>query len=56
MEASKTSGNAILKLGFSTFRMPRGGCQQVVESALAAGYRHIDTAERRLRAASMWTR
>jgi 2,5-diketo-D-gluconate reductase B len=45
MEAFKTNGIAIPKLGFGTFRMPGGGCQPVVESALAAGYRHIDTAE-----------
>jgi hypothetical protein len=43
MEAFKTSGNAILKLGFSTFRISRG--MPVVESAFAAGYRHVDTAE-----------
>jgi|HubBroStandDraft_2_1064218.scaffolds.fasta_scaffold43353_2 2,5-diketo-D-gluconate reductase B len=45
MEALKTNGIAIPKLGFGTFRMPGGGCQPVVENALAAGYRHIDTAE-----------
>ncbi|WP_420996807.1 aldo/keto reductase [Cupriavidus sp. 30B13] len=33
------------RLGFGTFRMPGGGCQPVVENALALGYRHIDTAE-----------
>jgi 2,5-diketo-D-gluconate reductase B len=45
MQAFKTNGIAIPKLGFGTFRMPGGGCQPVVESALASGYRHIDTAE-----------
>lgn len=35
---------AIPRLGFGTFRMPGGGCRPVVESALALGYRHIDTA------------
>ena len=34
----------IPRLGFGTFRMPGGGCQPVVESALALGYRHLDTA------------
>lgn len=40
-----TQGISIPRLGFGTFRMPGGGCQPVVESALALGYRHIDTAE-----------
>jgi 2,5-diketo-D-gluconate reductase B len=35
---------SIPRLGFGTFRMPYGGCQPVVESALALGYRHLDTA------------
>lgn len=39
-----TQGVSIPRLGFGTFRMPGGGCQPVVESALALGYRHIDTA------------
>ncbi len=34
----------IPRLGIGTFRMPGGGCQPVVESALALGFRHIDTA------------
>lgn len=34
----------IPRLGFGTFRMPGGGCRPVVESALALGYRHLDTA------------
>jgi 2,5-diketo-D-gluconate reductase B len=37
-------GITIPRLGFGTFRMPGGDCQSVVESALALGYRHIDTA------------
>ena len=35
---------SIPRLGFGTFRMPGGGCEPVVESALALGYRHLDTA------------
>ncbi|HEY3598619.1 MAG TPA: aldo/keto reductase, partial [Paraburkholderia sp.] len=45
MEAIETQGIKIPRLGFGTFRMPGDGCQPVVESALALGYRHIDTAE-----------
>lgn len=44
MEAIKTQGIEIARLGFGTFRMPGGDCQPVVESALQVGYRHIDTA------------
>src|SRR5260370_10418929 len=44
MEKIQTQGVAIPRLGFGTFRMPGGGCQPVVESALALGYRHLDTA------------
>jgi len=33
-----------IRLGFGTFRMPGGGCRPLVESALALGYRHLDTA------------
>ena len=40
----QTQGVAIPRLGFGTFRMPGGGCQPVVESALGLGFRHIDTA------------
>jgi 2,5-diketo-D-gluconate reductase B len=32
------------RLGFGTFRMPGADAQPVVESAIALGYRHIDTA------------
>ena len=35
---------SIPRLGFGTFRMPDGGYQPVVESALALGHRHLDTA------------
>jgi 2,5-diketo-D-gluconate reductase B len=44
MENIITQGVSIPRLGFGTFRMPGDGCQVVVESALALGYRHIDTA------------
>jgi 2,5-diketo-D-gluconate reductase B len=44
MEKIQTQGVAIPRLGFGTFRMPGGGCQPVVESALGLGFRHIDTA------------
>src|ERR1700675_2291974 len=44
MEKIQTQGVAIPRLGFGTFRMPGGGCQPVVESALGLGYRHLDTA------------
>lgn len=44
METIKTQNIRIPRLGFGTFRMPGGDCQPVVESALALGYRHIDTA------------
>jgi len=39
-----TRNVSIPRLGFGAFRMPGGGCQPVVESALALGYRHLDTA------------
>jgi hypothetical protein len=32
-------------LGFGTFRMLEGGCQPVVESAIALGYRHCSVAK-----------
>jgi len=44
METITTQGVAIPRLGFGTFRMPGTDAQPVVESALALGYRHIDTA------------
>jgi 2,5-diketo-D-gluconate reductase B len=45
MQTLQTRGIAVPRLGFGTFRMPGDDCQPVVESALALGYRHIDTAE-----------
>jgi 2,5-diketo-D-gluconate reductase B len=44
MDTITTQGVSIPRLGFGTFRMPGGDCQPVVESALALGYRHLDTA------------
>ncbi|MDR2930511.1 MAG: aldo/keto reductase [Propionibacteriaceae bacterium] len=37
-------GNTIPQLGFGTFKVEPGLTQGIVEEALAAGYRHIDTA------------
>jgi 2,5-diketo-D-gluconate reductase B len=44
MQSLTTQGVAIPRLGFGTFRMPGLDAQPVVESAIALGYRHIDTA------------
>ena len=44
MKTIKTRGIEIPRLGFGTFRMPGGESQPVVESAIALGFRHIDTA------------
>jgi hypothetical protein len=44
MEMITAKGVAIPRLGFGTFRMPGADAQPVVESAIALGYRHIDTA------------
>ena len=44
MDTIITRDVRIPRLGFGTFRMPDGGYQPVVESALALGYRHLDTA------------
>jgi 2,5-diketo-D-gluconate reductase B len=44
MDTISSQGVAIPRLGFGTFRMPGGGAQPVVESAIALGFRHIDTA------------
>jgi 2,5-diketo-D-gluconate reductase B len=44
MKMIKTQGVDIPRLGFGTFRMPGGESQPVVESAIALGFRHIDTA------------
>src|SRR5436305_9809504 len=45
MEDLKTQGISLPRLGLGTFRMQGGVCRAAVESALALGYRHIDTAE-----------
>jgi 2,5-diketo-D-gluconate reductase A len=37
-------GVDVPQLGFGVFQVPPEDTQQVVEEALAAGYRHIDTA------------
>ncbi len=45
MEYLKTQGISLPRLGLGTFRMQGDACRDAVESALAIGYRHIDTAE-----------
>jgi 2,5-diketo-D-gluconate reductase B len=45
MEQIKTQGISLPRLGLGTFRMQGEVCRDAVESALALGYRHIDTAE-----------
>jgi 2,5-diketo-D-gluconate reductase B len=45
MENIKTRGINLPPLGLGTFRMQGDVCREAVESALAIGYRHIDTAE-----------
>src|SRR5438128_10943122 len=45
MEHLQTQGISLPKLGLGTFRMQGDACRAAVESALALGYRHIDTAE-----------
>lgn len=45
MEAITTGGLHMPRLGLGTFRMQGAVCQSAVESALALGYRHIDTAQ-----------
>src|ERR1700759_4886709 len=45
MEYFSTQGIRMPRLGFGTFRMQGEVCRAAVESALALGYRHIDTAE-----------
>jgi 2,5-diketo-D-gluconate reductase A len=37
-------GVEVPQLGFGVFQVPPEDTQQVVEEALAAGYRHVDTA------------
>ena len=38
------NGVTVPQLGFGVFQVPQEQTQQVVEDALEAGYRHIDTA------------
>ena len=45
MEAFQTQGIRLPRLGLGTYRMQGDVCRAAVESALALGYRHIDTAE-----------
>ena len=45
MDTFNTQGIRMPRLGFGTFRMQGDVCRAAVESALALGYRHIDTAE-----------
>lgn len=45
MDVLKTQGISLPRLGLGTFRMQGDACRAAVESALALGYRHIDTAE-----------
>lgn len=44
MKTVTTRDVSIPRLGFGTFRMPGDSCQPAVESAIALGYRHFDTA------------
>jgi 2,5-diketo-D-gluconate reductase B len=45
METFQTQGIQLPRLGLGTYRMQGDVCRAAVESALALGYRHIDTAE-----------
>ena len=45
MEYLQTQSISLPRLGLGTFRMQGDACRAAVESALALGYRHIDTAE-----------
>jgi 2,5-diketo-D-gluconate reductase B len=45
LEVLQTQGISLPRLGLGTFRMQGEACRAAVESALALGYRHIDTAE-----------
>lgn len=44
MDTITTQGVTIPRLGFGTFRMPGDAARPAVESAIALGFRHIDTA------------
>ena len=45
MDAITTQGLQVPKLGLGTFRLQGDECRAAVATALAMGYRHIDTAE-----------
>jgi len=45
MDSLLTQGIALPRLGLGTYRMTGSTCRAAVASALALGYRHIDTAE-----------
>jgi len=45
MEYLQTQGIRLPRLGLGTYRMQGDVCRAAVESGLAVGYRHIDTAE-----------
>jgi 2,5-diketo-D-gluconate reductase B len=45
MQTLNAQGVAMPRLGFGTWAMTGRACQAAVESALALGYRHLDTAE-----------
>ena len=45
MDYLESQGLRIPRLGLGTFRLQGDTCRIAVESALAIGYRHIDTAE-----------
>jgi 2,5-diketo-D-gluconate reductase B len=45
MKILQTQGISLPRLGLGTYRMQGDVCRAAVESALALGYRHIDTAE-----------
>jgi len=45
MEYLQAAGLSLPRLGLGTFRMQGDACRAAIESALALGYRHIDTAE-----------
>jgi 2,5-diketo-D-gluconate reductase B len=45
MDPLQTQGINLPRLGLGTFRMQGAVCRAAVESALALGYRHIDTSE-----------
>lgn len=46
MDTIATAGVAMPRLGLGTFRITGAGAQAAVESGIAMGYRHIDTAAR----------